>query len=74
MGIDMSMYKVIHSDKVYNAIAIGMIDMPDLKEGKAEIARKPKFLEVFVINEDGNVMSIYDEAWTFQFIPRTPTK
>lgn len=26
-------------------------------------------LDVLVINEDGNVVSIHDEAWTFQFIP-----
>ena len=71
MGFDMSAYKVIHSDKVYNAIGIGMIDMPPIQEDKPEIMRKPKFMEVFVINEDGNVVSIYDEAWTFQFIPRT---
>ena len=30
---------------------------------------KPKFIEVLAINEDGNIVSIMDETWRFQFIP-----
>ena len=30
---------------------------------------KPKVIEVLAINEDGNIVSIMDEAWMFQFIP-----
>ena len=30
---------------------------------------KPKILDVLAINEDGNIISIMDEAWTFQFLP-----
>ena len=48
MGIDLSRFKVVHGDKVFNAIAL---------------------MDVLAINEDGNIISIYDEAWTFQFIP-----
>ncbi len=70
MGIDVSKYKVIHSDKVYNALAIMNVEMPEWKSSRPEQFTKPKFIEVLVINEDGNIMAIYDEAWTFQFIPR----
>lgn len=70
MGIDVSKYKVIHSDKVYNALAIMNVEMPELEKSRPEQFTKPKFIEVLVINEDGNIMAIYDEAWTFQFIPR----
>ena len=70
MGIDVSKYKVIHSDKVYNALVIMNVEMPEWKSSRPEQFTKPKFIEVLVINEDGNIMEIYDEAWTFQFIPR----
>lgn len=30
---------------------------------------QPKWIDVLAINEDGNLVSIADEAWTFQFIP-----
>lgn len=34
-----------------------------------DIVLKPKFIDMLAINEDGNIISIHDEAWTFQFIP-----
>lgn len=34
-----------------------------------ETVMKPKWIDVLAINEDGNLVSIADEAWTFQFIP-----
>ena len=69
MLINLNGYKVIHSDRVFNALALMYIQMPDGDEGREEIVTKPKFLDVLAINEDGNVVSIRDEAWTFQFIP-----
>ena len=30
---------------------------------------KPKTIDVLAINEDGNLVSIMDEAWMFQFLP-----
>lgn len=71
MGIDVSRFKVVHSDKVYNALAIMEVHMPDMDYEKRETFTKAKFLNVLIINEDGNVVSIHDEAWTFQFIPIT---
>lgn len=70
MMIDLSRFKVVHGDKVLNALALAHIEMPDKFEdnGRNTIV-KPKFLDVLAINEDGHVISIYDEAWTFQFLP-----
>lgn len=70
MGIDLSRFKVVHGDKVFNAIALMEVHMPENVEwDKRDIVLKPKFIDVLAINEDGNIISIYDEAWTFQFIP-----
>lgn len=70
MGIDLSRFKVIHGNKVLNAIALMEVHMPDdMQWDKREIVEKPKFIDVLAINEDGNIVSIRDEAWTFQFIP-----
>ncbi len=70
MMIDLSRFKVIHGDKVLNALALAHMEMPDDFEGNdRDIIVNPKFLDVLAINEDGNIVSICDEAWTFQFIP-----
>lgn len=70
MGIDLSRFKVIHGDKVLNAIALMEVHMPEnMNFNNREIVAKPKFIDVLAINEDGNIVSIYDEAWTFQFLP-----
>lgn len=70
MGIDLSRFKVVHGDKVFNAIALMEVHMSENAEwDKRDIVLKPKFIDVLAINEDGNIISIYDEAWTFQFIP-----
>lgn len=68
--IDLSRFKVIHSEKVLNAVALIGIGMPENVDfAHRDIVLKPKMLDVLVINEDGNIVSIMDEAWTFQFIP-----
>lgn len=70
MGIDLSRFKVVHGDKVFNAIALMEVHMPEnVERDKRDIVLKPKFIDVLAINEDGNIISIHDEAWTFQFIP-----
>ena len=72
MNIDLSRFKVVYREKVMNAISLqdcffadGHYPNPDDRE----IRFKPKFLTVMVINEDGNIEIICDEAWMFQFIP-----
>ena len=70
MGIDLSRFKVVHGDKVFNAIALMEVHMPENVEwDKRDMVLKPKFIDILAINEDGNIISIHDEAWTFQFIP-----
>lgn len=71
MGIDLSRFKVIHGGMVLNAIALMAVKMPDGNEDYRNRATvvKPKFIDVLAINEDGNIVSIQDEAWTFQFVP-----
>ena len=61
-------FKVIHNGIVLNALALRNIRAKE--EGTTrETIEKPIFLEVIAINQDGNIISIYDEAWTFQFMP-----
>ena len=69
--INLKGFKVIHGDKVLNALEILGFDMPeDFYDGeKKKQFTKPRFLEVIAINEDGNIVIINDEAWTFQFVP-----
>ncbi len=70
MGISLNGFKVVHSEKVYNAIALMAIRMrDDMAVNNHAIIEKPTWIEVLVINEDGNIISIQDEAWTFQFLP-----
>lgn len=46
------------------------VRMPDdIDWENRDIIVKPKIIEVMAINEDGNIVSIMDEAWTFQFLP-----
>ena len=55
MGIDLSRFKVVHGDKVFNAIALMEVHMPENVEwDKRDIVLKPKFIDILAINEDGN--------------------
>ena len=69
MGIDMRGFKVVYKERVYNALNM----IWDWGEHPEDNARKngivkPKFLTVVTLNEDGEVIAIYDEAFMFQFI------
>lgn len=66
MGIDMSNYKMIYNDRVYNVV--GIIPTLDFSEGNG--FKKVKFIEVSVIDEDGELKIIYDEAFMFKFVRR----
>lgn len=73
IGIDMRGFKVIYKERVYNALGIVEWESkmpPDIDVRENGIA-KPKDLTVAVINEDGEVLMIYDEAFMFQFIRST---
>ncbi|MRM91401.1 hypothetical protein EAI28_24170 [Faecalicatena contorta] len=70
MWTDLSRFKVIHGGKVLNAVALAEIRMPEgMGWEDRETIVKPKKIDVLVINEDGNLVSIMDEAWMFQFLP-----
>jgi len=67
--IDLSKFKVIYKEKVLRAIALvecGHKQEFDYEEVGCSSFR---FLRVLVIDLDGNLKEIYDEAWMFQFVP-----
>ncbi len=69
MGIDLSRFKVIHGEKVLNAVALMEVRFDNMDYNERETIETPDFIEVLAINENGNIVSIHDEAWTFQFVP-----
>jgi hypothetical protein len=67
MGIDMSNYKMIYKDQVFNVVGI----IPMLYDGTVKDGiKKVQFIEASAINEDGNLIIINDEAWMFKFVRR----
>lgn len=68
MGIDLSRFKVVYGDKVLKALSLQGVIYEEGIDWNA-IFKKPKFIEILAINEDGNIIAIRDEAWMFQFIP-----
>ena len=72
MNIDLSRFKVVYGEKVLNAVSLQDVYFDDGHYPRPEAKGcyfKPKFLSVMVINEDGNIVIICDEAWMFQFLP-----
>lgn len=68
MSIDLSRFKVIHGDRVIKALALMEVIYSDSVDWD-DTCKKPRLIEILVINEDGNIEAIRDEAWRFQFIP-----
>lgn len=66
MGTDMRGFKVVYKERVYNALE--MICGFESETQKQPGVSSPKFLTVLVLNEDGNVRMLEDEAFMFQFI------
>jgi hypothetical protein len=68
MGIDMSNYKMIYKDQVYNVVGI----IPGFSNVDFSIngIKKPSTLEATIIDEDGEIKIIRDEAWMFKFVRR----
>ena len=66
--------RVVYSERVYRALAIIGFGVNERRETKPQKCKKPiDHMAVMVINEDGNVVIIDDEAWMFQFLPE-PTR
>ena len=70
MPINMTDYKMIIHERVYNVIQI-MIDFAPYAENEEGKPPKPKFIDAVYIDEDGTIKVLRDEAWCFQFIRRT---
>ena len=68
MAIDLSGFKVVYGEKVFKALALMEIHFGENVNYEA-IHKKPKIIEILIINEDGNIEILRDEAWMFQFIP-----
>ena len=67
MPINMTDYRMIINERVYNVLQI-MIDFTGpVEDGKPP---KPKFIDAVYIDEDGTIKTIRDEAWCFQFVRR----
>lgn len=66
MGTDMRGFKVVYKERVYNALEMVCGFEDETRKETGESA--PKFLTVLVLNEDGNVKMLEDEAFMFQFI------
>ena len=69
MNIDLSRFKVVYEDKVLNALSL-LEFYHDFDECSSEDkCQKINLIKILVINKDGNIEELQDEAWKFQFIP-----
>lgn len=67
MGIDMSNYKMIYKDQVFNVVGI----VPTFYNDSTNKGfKKIKFIEASIINENGELAIVEDEAWMFKFVRR----
>ena len=73
MNIDLSRFRVVYKERVVNAISLLEFqpEEPPSDQFVAVRGQPPKMMDiaVLVVNEDGNVEILDDEAWRFQFIP-----
>ena len=69
MGISLKGLKVIYKETVLNAVALLELEYPEGVCFDTTGYRKLKFLTVLVIDTNGNLKTICDEAWMFQFVP-----
>lgn len=67
MGIDLSRFKVVYDDKVLKALSLQEVIFSDSVNCE-DAHKKPSLIEILVINDDGNIEALRDEAWRFQFI------
>ena len=69
MGIDMSNYKMIYKDQVFNVINI-MMTTEFLSNIAEEQEVKVTNIEATYIDENGEIKIIRDEATMFKFVRR----
>lgn len=66
MGIDMSNYKMIYKEQVFNVVGV----IPTFYTESADEAPKIQFIEASYIDENGELRIVRDEAWCFKFVRR----
>lgn len=66
MPIQMTDFKTIYKDQVFNVLSVCPIFDGNMENNQ----RKIKFVEAMYINEDGEIRIIQDEAWCFKFVRR----
>lgn len=69
MIAELTGYKAVYKERVLRPLALMTVEFEDGDYPDCGKVSKPKVIEVLAINEDGNIVSIMDEAWMFQFIP-----
>ena len=69
MPTELSGFKVVYKERVLRALSLVGVTFKDDNIPEIGKTTKPQAIEILVINEDGNIVSIFDEAWRFQFIP-----
>lgn len=69
MIAELNGFKVVYRERVLRAIALMGWNPGDEPQWEVGKTTKPKVIEILAVNEDGNIVSIVDEAWMFQFIP-----
>lgn len=70
MNISLNGYKVVHEDKVLNAVSLQRVEIfedPPRSEG---VFAKADSVEVIAVDTDGTLIVIRDAGSKFQFIPR----
>ncbi|EPR12482.1 hypothetical protein [Ruminiclostridium papyrosolvens] len=66
MGIDMTDFKMIYQEQVFNVVNI----IPEFEGHQEDAFRKPKFINAVYVDENGEIRSVHDEAWCFKFVRR----
>lgn len=69
MGIDMSNYKMIYKDHVYNIVNI-IPCFENISNGVGDNAVKISQIDAWYIDEDGKLKMVQDKADNFSFIRR----
>lgn len=71
MPIDMSNYKMIYKDQVFNVLGIMINCRVNFQENlEKKGLDKPKFIEATYLDENGEVAIVRDEAFMFKFVRR----
>lgn len=67
--IDLKGMRVVYGERVYRTLAVrDLCEERPKDETVIEHKIKIKYITVIVLNEDGQVMILEDEAWMFQFL------